>query len=79
MSNALRLIGFFENFTAADLPRLGDFYASDATFKDPFNRNDYCKYPIAAEETSVLISHHPGTITVRLRYTARGDPWVRAA
>jgi len=32
-----RIIGFFESLAPADLARLADFYADDATFKDPFN------------------------------------------
>lgn len=32
-----QLILFFENFKAEDLPQLGDYYAPDAYFKDPFN------------------------------------------
>lgn len=33
----VRIIEAFEGLTAADLPRLGEFYAPDADFKDPFN------------------------------------------
>lgn len=33
----VRIIEAFEGLTPADLPRLGDFYAPDADFKDPFN------------------------------------------
>ena len=32
-----RIVNAFEALTPADLPRLGDFYAPDADFKDPFN------------------------------------------
>ena len=32
-----RLIGFFEGLQPADLARLGELYAADARFKDPFN------------------------------------------
>ena len=32
-----RIVNAFESLTPADLPRLGDFYAPDADFKDPFN------------------------------------------
>ncbi len=32
-----RLIDFFEGLKREDLPRLGEFYADDARFKDPFN------------------------------------------
>ncbi len=32
-----RIIDAFEGLTPADLPRLGEFYAPDADFKDPFN------------------------------------------
>lgn len=32
-----RVIVFFEQLSAADLPRLGEIYSADATFKDPFN------------------------------------------
>ena len=32
-----RIVDAFEALTPADLPRLGDFYAPDADFKDPFN------------------------------------------
>ena len=31
------IVDFFESFTVADLDRLGDYYAEDAYFKDPFN------------------------------------------
>jgi ketosteroid isomerase-like protein len=31
------IVALFERFTAADLPRLAEFYAADARFKDPFN------------------------------------------
>jgi len=32
-----RLVAFFEHLSPADLARIGDFYAVDARFKDPFN------------------------------------------
>lgn len=32
-----RIVVMFENFGPADVARLGDFYADDAQFKDPFN------------------------------------------
>ena len=32
-----RVVAFFEQLTPADLARLGEFYAADARFKDPFN------------------------------------------
>lgn len=32
-----RTIDFFERLTPADLARLGEIYAADARFKDPFN------------------------------------------
>jgi len=32
-----RIIEAFETLTPADVSRLGDFYAMDAAFKDPFN------------------------------------------
>jgi len=32
-----RVIAFFEHFGPEHLPRLGEVYAEDATFKDPFN------------------------------------------
>lgn len=35
-----RVIALFEGLQVADLARLGDFYAADARFKDPFN--DVC-------------------------------------
>lgn len=31
------LIAFYEHLSLADVERLGDFYASEAYFKDPFN------------------------------------------
>lgn len=31
------LVAFYENLSLADVERLGNFYASDAYFKDPFN------------------------------------------
>jgi steroid Delta-isomerase len=33
----MRLIPWFESLTPQSLQRLGDFYAADARFKDPFN------------------------------------------
>lgn len=32
-----RLVAMFESLAPGDLARLGEFYASDARFKDPFN------------------------------------------
>ncbi len=32
-----RIVDVFEALTAADVARLGEFYAADAAFKDPFN------------------------------------------
>jgi ketosteroid isomerase-like protein len=32
-----RIVALFEQFTPADVARLGEFYAPDAHFKDPFN------------------------------------------
>jgi steroid Delta-isomerase len=32
-----RVIAFFEHMSAADLPRLGEIYAANAYFRDPFN------------------------------------------
>ncbi|MDL2338727.1 MAG: nuclear transport factor 2 family protein [Pseudomonadota bacterium] len=32
-----RIVDAFEALTAADVSRLGEFYAADADFKDPFN------------------------------------------
>lgn len=32
-----RLVAFYENLAVADVARLGDYYASDAYFRDPFN------------------------------------------
>lgn len=32
-----RVVALFEALTPADVARLGEFYASDASFKDPFN------------------------------------------
>ncbi len=32
-----RLVAFYESLTAADLARLGDLYAPNAYFRDPFN------------------------------------------
>jgi ketosteroid isomerase-like protein len=34
---AARLVALFERLTPADIARLGEFYAADARFKDPFN------------------------------------------
>ena len=34
---AAALVDYFEKLTPADLSRLGEFYATDAWFKDPFN------------------------------------------
>lgn len=31
------LVVFYENLSLADVERMGDFYAADAYFKDPFN------------------------------------------
>ena len=31
------LVRYFERLSPADLPRLAEFYAADARFKDPFN------------------------------------------
>jgi steroid Delta-isomerase len=36
-ARVLRVVSFFEQLSPADLPRLGEFYAADARFKDPFN------------------------------------------
>lgn len=36
-ARVLRVIDFFEQLSRADLPRIGEFYAADARFKDPFN------------------------------------------
>ncbi len=33
-----KIVAFFEALSPADLRRLGDFYAVDARFKDPFNQ-----------------------------------------
>jgi len=33
----LRIVSFFENLKAQDVPRLAQIYARDARFKDPFN------------------------------------------
>lgn len=38
-----RLIELFETLQQADLVKLGDFYAADAKFKDPFN--EVCGVP----------------------------------
>ena len=32
-----RVVAMFESITQADVSRLGEFYAGDARFKDPFN------------------------------------------
>ena len=32
-----RLVAFFESFTPASVREMGDYYAADAFFKDPFN------------------------------------------
>lgn len=32
-----RVVAFFEQLSQADLPRMGELYAADAHFKDPFN------------------------------------------
>ena len=32
-----RVVNFFEQLSPADLPRLGEIYAAEARFKDPFN------------------------------------------
>jgi steroid delta-isomerase len=32
-----RVVQFFESLTPGDMHRLGEMYAADATFKDPFN------------------------------------------
>lgn len=39
----VRIIEAFEGLTPANLPRLGDLYAPDADFKDPFN--EVCGVP----------------------------------
>ncbi len=36
-SRVARVVTFFEALTAADVKRVGEFYCSDARFKDPFN------------------------------------------
>jgi steroid Delta-isomerase len=33
----VRIVALFEQLTPADIARLGEFYAADARFKDPFN------------------------------------------
>jgi ketosteroid isomerase-like protein len=33
-----RIVTLFEQFVAADVARLGEFYIADARFKDPFNQ-----------------------------------------
>jgi steroid Delta-isomerase len=37
MKSLDELIAFYENFSAADVARFGEFYSADAWFKDPFN------------------------------------------
>jgi steroid delta-isomerase len=32
-----RIVAFFENLVPADAERIGEFYAADASFRDPFN------------------------------------------
>ena len=32
-----RIVAFFEHLVPADAQRIGEFYAADATFRDPFN------------------------------------------
>jgi len=32
-----RIVAFFENLVPTDAERIGEFYAADATFRDPFN------------------------------------------
>ena len=36
-SRVVRAVNFFEQLSPADLPRLGEIYAAEARFKDPFN------------------------------------------
>ena len=36
-TRAVRAVNFFEQLSPADLPRLGEIYAAEARFKDPFN------------------------------------------
>ena len=36
-ARVMRIVDFFEQLSPADLPRMGDYYAADALFKDPFN------------------------------------------
>ncbi len=36
-ARAVAIARYFESFAPTDIARLGDFYASDARFKDPFN------------------------------------------
>jgi steroid Delta-isomerase len=36
-ARATRVVTFFEQLSPADLARVGEFYAPDARFKDPFN------------------------------------------
>ena len=36
-ARVMRLVDFFEQLSPADLPRMGEYYATDARFKDPFN------------------------------------------
>lgn len=37
MSNVARLVAFFESLTPESVARLGEHYAANAWFKDPFN------------------------------------------
>ena len=37
MKSLDELIAFYENFSIADVARFGEFYSTDAWFKDPFN------------------------------------------
>ncbi len=36
-ARVIRLVQFFEQMSPTDLARIGEFYAADARFKDPFN------------------------------------------
>jgi len=36
-ARVVRVVDFFERLSPTDLPRVGDFYAPEARFKDPFN------------------------------------------
>jgi ketosteroid isomerase-like protein len=38
VGRAAAIARYFESLAPADIARLGDFYASDARFKDPFNQ-----------------------------------------